>query len=61
MKWRIRSQILRKKQKTFLRRNMQVTACTFGKTSNTLLGGKKKNSAYNSLIYMISLGFLEHL
>lgn len=26
MKWRIRSQILRKKQKTFLRRNMQVTA-----------------------------------
>ena len=26
MKWRIRSQILRKKLKTFLRRNMQVTA-----------------------------------
>ena len=26
MKWRIRSQILRKKQKMFLRRNMQVTA-----------------------------------
>lgn len=25
MKWRIRSQILRKKQKTFFRRNMQVT------------------------------------